>query len=215
MTERSTALPGILGCLTGVGCGLVVLVGCLSGFFLIGQSVPTPPPSYPPSYPPPTPPSYPPPSSPPPTSGPVLPPPPVIPPALPPAPIGTLAPPEDVTPRLVRATVTEVSGAAGIEVGASCEFNVLREDLPDSSFNCNAQVVCGGRLLYGGPAAGYFPCTLYQGPPRHVVGADTNTTSVDNDGALTLDTHGTMEVWDDATGPNGEFRVVAHVDSVE
>lgn len=219
MSERGNTIPGILGCLTGVGCGLVLLVGCLSGVLLTNGTSPDSPidePPYPtpPSYPPtptyPTP-TYPTPTYPPPT----LPPPPTIPPVIPPAPLGTLAPPSDTLPRLVRATVTSVEGSAGITVGASCEFNVERRDQADGSFACNAQIVCGGRLLYGGPEAGYFPCTLYQGPPRHVVGSDLNTTSADNDGAMSLDTHDALEIWDDASGPNGEFRIRAHVDSVE
>ena len=116
----------------------------------------------------------------------------------------------------MRATVTSVTGAAVVTTGQSCEFNVERRDRDDGTFWCNAQIVCGGHLLYGGPTAGFFPCTLYEGPPRHVAGADPTTTREDQDPAMTLSTvDGTLEIWDDASGPNGEFRVVAHVDSVE
>jgi len=202
MTEQRDMLPGILGCLGGLGCGAALLVIGISGalFYVAEPRVDSSPPiTVPTPFPPPMP----------------LPPPPVLP-SPPIAPPGTLAPPGDLSSRLVHATVTAVSGdGAGIAVGASCDFNVEREDAPDGSFVCNAQVVCGGRLLYGGPGAGYFPCTLYAGPPRHVVGADLNTTTADHDGAMSLDTHGTLELWDDATGPNGEFRVTATVLSVE
>ncbi len=209
MSEPRDPLPIVLGCIAGLGCGGAILVIGIAGALFYGAS------SGPPSVtsPPPVVPSVPmpvpiPPSTP-------LPPPPVLP-TPPTAPPGALAPPSDMAPRLVHATVTEVSGAPlGVAVGASCDFNVEREDAPDGTFACNAQVVCGGRLLYGGPGAGYFPCTLYLGPPRHVVGADLNTTTADHDGAMSLDTHGTLELWDDATGPNGEFRVVATVQSVE
>lgn len=209
MSDSSDALPGILGCLGGLGCGAALLVIGISGaLFYVGRAASTPvvipaPTPMPPPSPIPVPPSMP------------LPPPPVLP-SPPVAPPGVLAPPGDLSPRLVHATVTAVSGdRVGIAVGASCDFNVEREDAADGSFVCNAQVVCGGRLLYGGPGAGYFPCTLYAGPPRHVVGSDLDTTTADHDGAMSLDTHGTLELWDDATGPNGEFRVTATVVSVE
>jgi hypothetical protein len=204
----SSALPVALGCLTGVGCGLVLIVGCIASWLVLSDAdvrdapltpvapVPLPPPAPPPYLPPP--------------SAPTLPPPP-----MPPAPSGSLAPPRDLTPRLVRATITESSAAAVVPVGALCEFDVERTDNPDGSFACRAQVVCGGRLLFGGPEAGYFPCTLYEGPPRHVVGSDPNTTGTDGDAAMRLDTHGTLEVWDDASGANGELRVAARVDAVE
>lgn len=209
MSEPQGALPGILGCLGGLGCGAALLVIGISGvLFYLGTVastpvvLPTPPPA-PMPMPAPVPPSFP------------LPPPPMLP-TPPVAPTGVLAPPGDRSPRLVYATVTAVSGdGVGIAVGASCDFNVERHDAANGSFTCNAQVVCGGRLLYGGPGAGYFPCTLYAGPPRHVVGSDLDTTTADHDGAMSLDTHGTLELWDDATGPHGEFRVTATVVAVE
>lgn len=202
---QSAAIPGVLGCLTGLGCGLVLLVGCVASFMIFSTATPIAAPTPIPSPPPvtPVPPLVP------------LPPPPMLPPAIPTAPPGPLSPPTDVAPRIVRATITEVQGLADLAVGSSCELNVDRSDQPDGSFVCNTQIVCGGRLLYGGAAAGYFPCTLYEGPPRHVVGADQQTTAGDGDGAMSLDTHGTLEIWDDATGTNGEFRVRARVDSVE
>jgi hypothetical protein len=49
-----------------------------------------------------------------------------------------------------------------------------------------------------------------------VVGQDPNTTSQDRDGAMSIDTvQSHLEVWDDATGPSGEFRVGAHIDSIQ
>jgi len=207
-SRSSSTLPLALGCLTGVGCGLVLIVGGIAVWLVLhsadGGSEPATPVA-PAPLPPPMPPPYV-----PPPSAPALPPPP-----MPPAPSGSPAPSGDVAPRLVRATITESSVPTVVPVGALCEFDVERSDSPDGSFACRAQVVCGGRLLFGGPEAGYFPCTLYEGPPRHVVGSDPNTTGTDGDAAMRLDTHGTLEVWDDASGANGELRVAARVDAVE
>jgi hypothetical protein len=202
----------------GLGCGmLVVLLVCAgAGTFLVLRSAPTasgpgnaggPSPVTTPSYPPP---SYPPPV-PPPT---IAVPPSVAP--LPPTSVAT-AGDDDRAPRAVHATIESVTGSPGVSVGQTCEFNVERRDREDGSgFWCNAQVVCGGHLLYGGPTAGFFPCTLFAGPSRGVVGQDPNTTSQDRDGAMSIDTvQSHLEVWDDATGPSGEFRVGAHIDSIQ
>lgn len=117
---------------------------------------------------------------------------------------------------MVRATVTAVEGSIGVDVGAECGFAVDRRDRSDGTFWCNAQIVCGGRLLYGGPEAGYFPCTLFEQPRRDVVGSDPQTHEDDRDAAMSIDTTtGALEIWDDASGELGRFRVRARVDSVE
>lgn len=207
--ENDNTLRIVIGAVLGVGCAGFLLVCCAAtGVWLVSRApMTTPDPGYtPPPY---TPPPY----TPPPYTPPPLPP--IVPPTVPVLPPPPFTP--DVAPRTIRATVTEVTGAAGIEVGALCEFNVERRENTDTGgFWCNAQIVCGGRLFYGGSGAGFFPCTLYEGPPRDVVGEDHDTTTVDRDGAMRLDTRaGTLEVWDDATGTNGELRITAHVDSVE
>ncbi len=193
----------LVGAAAGCGLLMIILLCGVSGavFFVRSRSS-----SGPVTMPTPTPPSMPmPPSVP-------LPPPPLLPPPLPPGTSGVT----DTAPRLVRASVTSVTGSPVATPGQSCEFNVERRDRDDGTFWCNAQMVCGGHLLYGGPTAGFFPCTLYEGPPRHVVGSDPTTTSEDQDAAMTLSTvDGTLEIWYDASGPNGEFRLLAHVDSVE
>jgi hypothetical protein len=137
---------------------------------------------------------------------------PAAPPPLPPP-----LPPSAEAPRLVRATVSAVEGAIAIAPGASCGFGVDRRDRADGTYLCNAQIVCGGQLIYGGSEAGYFPCTLHEPPPRRdVVGGDPSTTSIDRDAALTIDTTtSTLEVWDDERGALGRFRVSARVDAVE
>lgn len=117
---------------------------------------------------------------------------------------------------MVHATVRSVEGSLPIDTGAMCAFAVDRRDRPDGTFWCNAQIVCDGRLVYGGPEAGYFPCTLHEQPRRDVVGGDPQTHAEDGDAAMAIDTvAGSVEIWDDATGDLGRFRVVASVDSVE
>ena len=128
-------------------------------------------------------------------------------PALPP-------PPSFAPPALVRATVEGIEGASPVAVGSACEFTVERHPEPSqpSGYWCRTQIVCGGRLLYGGPSAGYFPCTLSEGAPRTVVGRDVETTSSDTDAAMTLDTTtGELTVLDDASGPFGAYTVRARV----
>lgn len=119
------------------------------------------------------------------------------------------------SPRRVVATVTEVTGNGPVHVGDACEFDVARVDRGDGTFWCNAQVTCSGFLLYGGPTAGFFDCTLYDQPVRHVVGGETNTTSADGDAAMQLDTlQGTLLIRDDPRGRYGGYSLRARVDSV-
>jgi hypothetical protein len=122
----------------------------------------------------------------------------------------------DVQPRQVRAEVTRVQGARVVSLGDRCEFLVERRMRDQSSFYCNAQVVCGGKLLYGGPDRGYFACRLFEGDRRDVVGGDPNTTGSDQDAAIQLDTrNGLLRIWDDAKGPLGAFEIEAEVFSVQ
>lgn len=131
-------------------------------------------------------------------------------PNVPPPPI-PLAP----DPRRVTATVEEVRGLGSVTVGSTCSFDVHRESRSDGTFWCNAQVRCAGELLYGGDHAGYFDCTLYEQPHRHVVGEDSNTTGTDGDAAMRLNTlQDELVVRDDASGRLGEFEVRARVTEV-
>lgn len=151
---------------------------------------------------------------------PIAPPAPPLPPSpsLPPPPSPSLPPPPSVgttSPRRVSAIVEQVSGVPGLRSGSTCLFDVNRFDRPDGTFWCNAQVSCGGQLLYGGAGAGYFECTLYEQPERHVVGDDPDTTSADSDAAMRLDTlRGQLTVRDDASGRLGAFSVRARVTSI-
>ena len=129
-------------------------------------------------------------------------------PALPPP------PPAAAAPRIVSATVTAVEGDAPVPVGASCDFNVEQSANPTvpSGYWCRTQIVCGGRLLYGGPNSGYFPCTFSDAPPT-VVGRDDETTAADTDAAMSLDTTSqTLTIRDDATSALGAYSVTARVD---
>lgn len=130
---------------------------------------------------------------------------------------GMPAPPpmRAASPRHVTATVESASGLSSVAVGATCEFDVEQHDRGDGTFWCRAQVRCAGELLYGGPSAGYFDCTLYEQPHRHVVGEDRDTTRVDSDAAMRLNTlRNELEVRDDPSGRLGAFEVRARVTDV-
>lgn len=119
-------------------------------------------------------------------------------------------------PLTVRAEVTRATGSAGVQLGDACQFLVEQRPRDAHSFYCNAQVMCGGKLLYGGPERGFFPCRFYEGERRDVVGADPSTTRQDKDGAISLDTRsGVLRLWDDPTGPIGGFEVEAEVLSAQ
>ena len=122
----------------------------------------------------------------------------------------------DPQPRQIRAEVTRVSGSPVVRAGDKCDFLVERRRRERDLFYCNAQVVCGGRLLFGGPDRGYFACKLYDGERRDVVGSDPNTTAADKDAAILLNTReGVMRIWDDAHGSLGEFNVEAEILSIQ
>ncbi len=144
-----------------------------------------------------------------------------------PAPLDPTAPPVAPLPsvpgtdaRRVTAVVEDVSGTIpGVRAGTHCAFDVVRTERPDGTFQCNAQIACGGQLLYGGRAPGgwygAFECTLYSQPERHVVGIDQDTTSADGDAAMQLDTlRGTMTITDDGRGRLGQFSLRARVTGV-
>ncbi len=127
-------------------------------------------------------------------------------------------PPPDPGATSARQVTFRVSESTlgAIPAGSTCAFPVTRHDRPDGTFWCRAEVRCAGQLLYGGGTAGYFDCTLYEQPQRHVVGQDTNTTSGDRDAAFRLDTlRAEIEIRDDARGALGAFVVRGTVTSVE
>lgn len=132
-----------------------------------------------------------------------------------PSPVTQADAPLDTSPRVVTATVTSVEGAGPVQVGAACGFAVERF-AREGGYWCRAQIVCGGLHLYGGPRSGYFPCTVYEQPRRHVVGQDGDTSATDTDAAIDLDTmRGVLTIRDDAQGPHGAYVVRARVESVQ
>ncbi len=141
------------------------------------------------------------------------------PPSPPPSPsLPSLPPPPSpgfTSPRRVEAVVESSTGLASVRPGSTCAFDVTRNDRPDGTFWCNAQVICAGQLLYGGPNAGFFSCTLYEQPERHVVGEDPSMTREDGDAAMRLDTlRRVLTVRDDSSGPRGAFNLRARVTSI-
>lgn len=116
----------------------------------------------------------------------------------------------------VRLTAVEGGRISHLRVGSTCSFPVTQSSRTDGTFWCNAQIRCGGELLYGGPSAGFFDCTLYEQPERHVVGEDRDTTTGDSDGAMRLDTlRAELEIRDDGSGRLGAFTVRATVTGVQ
>ena len=219
MTDDSTRVPQSW-LFAGVGCGLLTLLSlCIASAWAafafvnetdpIESEAPTLPvydAGQPLRTPPPAPAPAPQPSMP-------IPPPgqPVIPPPGQPA----IPPPDQHQSWRIQARVTEVDGLSNVRVGSLCEFNVRRFDRPDHTFWCNAQITCGGQLLYGGTNAGFFDCTLYDSPERHVVGEDPSTTQRDRDSAMRLNTLShELTVHDDASGRLGAFRVRAEITAV-
>lgn len=199
------ALYVLLGCAGLLVLGLCVATGV--GVWMVMEQASTVAPMYPtPPGPIPSP-SVPSPTVPSPTLPNPTPFPPPTGPALPP-------PPSFAPPLLVRATIESVEGASPVAVGTTCEFTVEKQPSPDqpSGYWCRTQIVCGGRLLYGGPTAGYFPCTLGEGSARTVVGQDPETTSVDTDGSMMIDTSTSMlTIGDDAAGVFGTYAVRARI----
>ena len=118
----------------------------------------------------------------------------------------------DLGPRKFDAVVTAVSGSAPVSVGAGCSVQIVGAPLAQGLYWCNAQLFCGGRLLYGGASAGYFDCSLSGPPGRHVLGHDQQTTAADSDAAFAVDTVGALlRVRDDANGMYGTYSIDARI----
>ena len=119
------------------------------------------------------------------------------------------------SPIAVTATVVRTSGSMPVPNGARCGFAVEQHAREDGSTWCRTQIVCDGRLLYGGRQAGYFDCTFEAGADAAVVGGDPMTTRDDGDAAIEIDTRrGTLVVRDDDAGAFAAFQVDARVTEV-
>lgn len=123
-------------------------------------------------------------------------------------------PPAIIAPRQISARVTAVSGTPGVEVGDRCDFPVEHRPRRSGGYWCRVEVVCAGQRLYGGGTVGFVPCVMYDSP-LGVVGLDGETSNTDTDGAFAIDTRDQLFlVQDDASGPQGEFTLEAHIESV-
>jgi hypothetical protein len=115
-------------------------------------------------------------------------------------------------PLVIRAEITRVSQGELVRPGQTCDLLVQHAPRKDGRSECNAQVTCGARLLYGGPQRGYFPCQVTDGLRTDVIGLDASTSRTDQDPAFKLDTRlGVLSIWDDETGPLGAYKVDADV----
>ena len=121
----------------------------------------------------------------------------------------------DREPRQVRAEITRVTGAQILRPGDKCEFLIERRPRENASPYCNTQIVCGGRLVFGGPDRGYFACRFETDHRRDVTGSEPVTSGRDGDSAFYINTaEGVMRVWDDEAGMYGAFQIEADVLSV-
>lgn len=117
--------------------------------------------------------------------------------------------------RMVTATVEQVTGSRPVPIGSVCEFAVEKHAQQSGGYWCRSQIACNGRLLYGGPSSGYFPCTMFDPPRTDVVGQDPQTTSQDTDASMELDTlQGLLTIRDDVRGPYGAYQLTARVSQV-
>ncbi len=115
----------------------------------------------------------------------------------------------------VSATVTEVVGTIpGVSVGTTCELPITATDGTEGTQQCHVVMTCGGVPLYGDASSGFFPCQ-FSTSPASVLGQDTDTSLVDQDGAFFISTMGgNISLMDDPAGTNGMFRIAATVSSV-
>ena len=126
--------------------------------------------------------------------------------------------PADGVPRVAIQAVVETAFGASlpVRVGQTCAFTVENPERADAVGGrwCRTAVRCGDTTVYGGGTSGFFPCTFSTQPPG-VTGADVQTSSADQDGALDLDTNlGRLLLRDDGAGRLGTFMISARITSV-
>lgn len=103
--------------------------------------------------------------------------------------------------------VTSVSGSAPFGTGEQCRFSIEFDGL------CHGILSCGDHHIYGGPTSGFFPCDWTVTPEAfHLGGGDGRTTSVDTDGAMSINTSlGHLGFRDDTASAFGEYRFEARI----
>jgi hypothetical protein len=121
----------------------------------------------------------------------------------------------DPAPRVVTVIVELTTAGAPIAAGNQCAFAIEPTPHPSLGYWCHTTIDCGGRVLYGGGEAGYFPCRLEPRPRVDLVGSDAETSTRDSDAAFEIDTRtGVMTLRDDARGRFGAYELRARVLSV-
>ena len=102
-------------------------------------------------------------------------------------------------------TLTTSSGKLPFE-GKSCDLVIS----PGwTKFNCNVQMTCAGKMVFGVNGTGFEKCTLAGGKPVALI--DSEPTSKDADPELTLDSNAhtvtLADVYDDGTTYSATFTV--------
>ncbi len=105
------------------------------------------------------------------------------------------------------ATVTTVSGLAGVTQGSSCSYTQYQ--ITSSTLDCRWNVTCGSFVVYGLGTSGYQHCTDRAWPAGTLM-FDPNTSSNDTDPSFTFDGHN-IAISDDLVGRNGAFSVTMTV----
>ena len=115
----------------------------------------------------------------------------------------------------VVATVNNYLGlGAGIGPGSVCDLPITATTAEDGSQQCHVLMTCAGQALYGDAQSGFFPCQFSTSPPL-VVGADSDTSMIDHDGAFFISTTGSnVSLSDDFLGHSGMFTLSATITSV-
>ncbi len=122
---------------------------------------------------------------------------------------------DESAPWVVVAKVTAATGTKPVDEGAQCGFAVERHPSPGGGYWCRSQIVCAGKLLYGGPRSGYFQCTVVTSGRLSIVGSDVETSAKDTDAAMTLNTVlGELSLRDDSSGAHGAYTLSARIISV-
>lgn len=114
-------------------------------------------------------------------------------------------------PRELRGIIRSIQPSLGsVTAGQICSATLSARVADKGQVLCNARIECSGQLMYGGSDAGHFPCAL---AGSHVRGSDAQTSSADQDPAITLDTESnSLHIWDDQAGYFGRFDMYVELE---
>jgi len=128
-----------------------------------------------------------------------------------------MTPMPSIATRSIVASVQSVAGSVPVTPGSFCYviIEVKPQTRQPAGYWCKSTVTCNGTVLYGETATnGFFPCAAYDSPAA-VLGEDGETTTIDTDGSIQLDTNRrTLILRDDHAGTHGAFRIEAQVTEV-